>query len=666
MVELKLPEGDRSLYPHEVKQAKEEMGTLASYTDDWSFREWLGQTTRYWDPNTYRLAKSGQPIKIYRAVPLEVTEIHPGAYVTQSRAYAQMHLESVLRGQGHILEGQARADELIPINPNEFYYAPVSASVSASPEVIARFPAGQEPEKVKVDQLELPIPPVKGREEVAGYPYANPRVISMKEYNEVWKPAGWNLIIIGPTSTWRQEWTEWEAIRDIVQNALDEAEMYEWGYDREGLWIRDQGKGIAVADFLLGPPKLKPDWARGKFGEGMKIACLALLRKGWPVRVETVGREIQVIFLEQEVDGKAETLAALWKPDGTRLGTTFRIIGYTGPAFEDRFTQNLPDSAFSAQAPSRITTPVQRFNQLIEYTFPKGSRIYARDIYMRDINSLFSYNLWGFDLAPDRFGPKNESDMWVDMGRLWSCVNDVRLLTVFLEMVRQPPVVETEESHNINMDSWAMGRMPDTDELYAEMVKHNRKAWQQAWAANFGENAVIRTSDRWDGIVKHLGYVPISVQWYVRDTLAQAIKTDVQLKDESQERLREVEVIPDDNLTPRQRACLALARKIVSGIARIRPVKGVHAAIIPPASDRVRTAGMYSRTTEEIYISSDMLDSGRNTVDTTIHELAHHTSGAEDGEEAHNAEMPRLAALVVGEASFRAYDDIIGLPDFRW
>jgi len=179
-----------------------------------------------------------------------------------------------------------------------------------------------------------------------------PRVITMDEYRRFWQPQGWELIIIGPTSTWRQEWGEWEAIRDIVQNALDEAEAYRWGYDDEGLWISDTGRGVAVADFLLGPPKLKPDWARGKYGEGMKIAALALLRKGYYVHVETVGRELWIIFLKQKVDGEVETLAAIWRPNGTTRGTKFHIIGYFGPAFERYFAVNLPRELILAEVPS--------------------------------------------------------------------------------------------------------------------------------------------------------------------------------------------------------------------------------------------------------------------------------------------------------------------------
>ena len=485
---------------------------------------------------------------------------------------------------------------------------------------------------------------------------APPRVLSMNEYRARWQPQGWQLIIIGPTSTWRQEWGEWEAIRDIVQNALDEAEAYRWGYDEQGLWITDRGRGVAVADFLLGPPKLKPDYARGKFGEGMKIAALALIRRGWPVYVETVGRELWIIFLEQAVDGTAETLAALWRPNGRMQGTEFHIVGYTGSAFEDRFAVNLPRSAIVAEGRSRIDKPIMRFNQLIDYAFPTGSRIYARDIYMRDIDSPYSYNLWGFDMAPDRHGPKDESDMWVDMGRLWCCVTKIELLVVFLQMVREPPIIQTTESFNVNMDSWAMGREPVSGRLYAEFVADNAAAWREAWQKNFGENAVIRTSDRWDGTVRHLGYVPVAVQWYVRDTLGKVITTDMDLVKASQERLREVEVIPDERLTSRQLAHLKLARRIASYF-HYPDIAGVHAAIIPPASDRVRTAGMYGRTTQEIYIGSDQLEHGRTTVDTVIHEIAHHTSGAEDLEEAHSRAMTTVAARVVELTAAGGFDE---------
>jgi len=486
---------------------------------------------------------------------------------------------------------------------------------------------------------------------------APPQIMSMEEYHARWQPEGWQLIIIGPTSTWRQEWGEWEAIRDIVQNALDESESYRWGYDSQGLWIADKGRGVAVADFLLGPPKLKSDWARGKYGEGMKIAALALIRKSYPVHVETIGRELWIIFLEQEADGKVQTLAALWRSDGTQVGTKFHIVGYNGNAFADRFAVNLPRSAIVAESPSRLTHPFRRFNQLIQTEF--GSRIYARDIFVRNLKSPYSYNLWGFDMAPDRHGPKSEPDMWVDMGRLWCCITKVELLEVFIKMVRQPPVIESEESFNISMDPWAMGDEPVTQNRYVDFVEENASVWKEAWRNVCGDGTVIRTDDRWDGTVRHLGYTLVSVNHYVRDALARAIPTDAELVKASQDRLREAEVIPDDRLNRVQRAHLKLARAIVNSICRIRPVSAVHAAIIPPASDRVRTAGMYSRNTQEIFIASDQLERAKPTVDTVIHEIAHHTSGAEDLEQAHSTAMTQIAARVVESTASRKFDDLL-------
>ena len=490
---------------------------------------------------------------------------------------------------------------------------------------------------------------------------APPTVLTMEDYRSTYEPRGWQLLIVGPTATWRQEWGEWEAIREVVQNALDETERYYFWHDQEGLWIADEGKGVAVADFLLGPPKLKPPYARGRFGEGMKLAALALLRKGYSVKVDTVGREVWLVFLKVRVNGEAEQLAALWRPDGRRVGTWFHIIGYHGPAYEERFAVNIPRQHILHQGPSPLAEPVRRYNQLIGEPFQ--GRIYARDIYMRDINSPWAYNLWGFALAPDRHGPESESDVWTDMGRLWATVTDAGLLERLLGMVARPPLEPTHESEHLVLNAW-LGREPVSSKRYDDFIAENASAWRLAWQRRFGEAAVLRTDGRWDGTVRHLGYEPVEVAWDVREGLARAIKTDSGLVKESQERLREAQVIPDEGLSAKQRAHLRLARAIAGRVARYPPVAGVHAAIIPPASERTRTAGMYSRTTQEVFIASDQLERARTAVDTLIHELAHHTSGAEDMTEGHSSEMTRLGADLVMRVSRGELDEV--LKEVEW
>jgi len=511
-----------------------------------------------------------------------------------------------------------------------------------------------------------------------------PLSITQEDFETNWKPLGWKLIIIGPTATWRESWGAWESIRDIVQNCLDETESYESGFTAEGLWIADQGKGVAVADFLLGPPRLKPDFARGKFGEGMKIAALAMVRAGHAVHVNTSDKELWIVFYEQQVgNGEvANTLAALWRPatEHIRWGTRFQFIGYQGRDFKYRFATNVPRAATVVWAPARIESPIKRYNQVMEFAFPpeegkpdysahpeaflSGPRIFARDIYMRPITSLFSYNLWGFELAPDRHAPASEQQMWLDMGRTWACCKEPRLLDIFFQMVKRPGGLECDEKNSLSMDLWNMRGAPNEKD-YVDIMWDNKDLWFDAFNRQNGENAVLRTSDRWDNTVKHLGYEPVSVSWGVESAMKKVLLTDRVLIDQSQERLREVQVIPDEKLSPRQLASLTLARRVADQVSS-KAVGGVWAAIIPPASDRMRTAGMYGTVTQEIYINIDQLDGGRRTVDTTIHEVAHHISGAEDGEEAHNAALSHVAGMVVEETARGNFDEYLRDPNFVW
>ncbi len=569
-----------------------------------------------------------------------------------------------------------------------------SVSASTHPLVLERFPYPS-PEQMElggdIGKIKIEIPPPRGSKVppkkvgVTVAPEA-PQVITMEDYKRDWEPKGWKLLAIGPTSTWRQDWSIWEAIRDIVQNALDETEAYQWGYDDQGLWIGDQGKGVGIADFLLGPPKLKPEYARGRYGEGMKISTLVLVRNGYPVHITTVGKELWVVFLELDIEGtKSLQLNALYKADGSTRGTRFNIIGYFGPAYADRFAVNIPKDDILWQGPSLITQPKQRYNMLYPSHFPvmepggevdpwheKGAgagRIFARDIYMRDIGSPYSYNLWSFNLAPDRHAPASEGDVWIDIGRLWATVSDVSLLENFLRMVKDPPEIASEESRNINM-GWEMGNNPVSGNTYSSLVSDNAEAWRKAWNNVFGEDTVIRTSERLDNVIQHLGYKSVSVSWGVRDILSQVIKTDKVIKDISQEKLRETEIVPDEQLDSRQLAHLKLARAITERIFTLSSLSGgVHAAIIPPASDRVRTAGMYGTTSNAIYISLEMLYKGRDTVDTLIHELAHHrqwqqTGEAEDLTESHAEAMTSIAAGVIERLSKGEFNEY--LKEVSW
>ena len=76
------------------------------------------------------------------------------------------------------------------------------------------------------------------------------------------------------------------------------------------------------------------------------------------------------------------------------------------------------------------------------------------------------------------------------------------------------------------------------------------------------------------------------------------------------------------------------------------------------------TAGMYGRSTEEVFISLDQLERGSTTVDTVVHELAHHTSGAEDLEEPHTRHMTIIAGYTVQLTHQGSFDEL--MREARW
>jgi len=182
--------------------------------------------------------------------------------------------------------------------------------------------------------------------------------------------------------------------------------------------------------------------------------------------------------------------------------------------------------------------------------------------------------------------------------------------------------------------------------------------WQKS------NNAVIRTNPRWDRMVKHLGYISVDIPHRVKNTLPVAIITDKELVNKSQETLRKTRVMPAYLLTPRAFAHLKLARAVASHFPGIT---GVYASVIPPASDRVRTAGLYDRGTQEIMLHLETLEHARSTIDAMVHELGHHVANmrvadpmqAEDLQPAHSEAMTYVATRVIELATQEKFDEYL-------
>lgn len=88
-------------------------------------------------------------------------------------------------------------------------------------------------------------------------------------------------------------WGIWEAIRELIQNALDQdtcSVQYDWNVP--GITVSSTGGKMEEQSLLLGATSKADDAnARGKFGEGFKLAMLVLVRNGIDVDIRN-GRDV--------------------------------------------------------------------------------------------------------------------------------------------------------------------------------------------------------------------------------------------------------------------------------------------------------------------------------------------------------------------------------------
>ncbi len=89
-----------------------------------------------------------------------------------------------------------------------------------------------------------------------------------------------------------KEWTVRDAIREIVQNALDTGTEVMFGDSGVFQIVRDKGVGVKLSDFIIGRSSKRDNkTVIGQFGEGLKIGCLVLAREGRQIHILSNGKK---------------------------------------------------------------------------------------------------------------------------------------------------------------------------------------------------------------------------------------------------------------------------------------------------------------------------------------------------------------------------------------
>jgi len=108
-----------------------------------------------------------------------------------------------------------------------------------------------------------------------------------------------------------------------------------------------------------------------------------------------------------------------------------------------------------------------------------------------------------------------------------------------------------------------------------------------------------------------------------------------------------IKVLPEDGLTSLQKNHLQVAREL-AGNVRVQPAE---------LKNHVKILGAYRCPTGPIFINPERLTKLRWTINTTIHELAHHRSQAGDGTRLHDSYIGKVTHEVTTIAESGKIDD---------
>lgn len=189
------------------------------------------------------------------------------------------------------------------------------------------------------------------------------------------------------TRDYVRSWTAVEAVREILQNALDYGRgKLNYDISATGIRIESPGARLEPRTLLLGCTSKAEDAAAiGSFGEGYKIALLVLAREGVNVVVENCGvtwapRFAPSLSFGEEVLVIDEFVDEEWKPQGV----SFEITGLN----ENDVTKIIANTL-------QLQSDIGKF-----YRVPQGDvllgqpgKLYVNGLFVADTGLEYGYNV---------------------------------------------------------------------------------------------------------------------------------------------------------------------------------------------------------------------------------------------------------------------------------
>ena len=405
-------------------------------------------------------------------------------------------------------------------------------------------------------------------------------------------------------SQYCQNWTAEDAVRELIQNAIDtgtKTQITPMGNKWE---IKDFGTGIQLSDFLIGrTSKASDNDVIGQFGEGAPIGCLVLARMGRDVKVYSRGKRFAFSF---EYDNQ-------W-------GCPLLTITIDDMA-TDKGTTALVECSQEEMARVRVKflkltpQPVLARTQNTEFIACPG-KIYVNGLEVSSVTSIFGYNFKG------RKELVNRDRNAIGYVEITCAIGDA------IARVTNPEIISAV------LLAGESGVPRDAVELSKAFRPHYPDKWKSAIKRLWGDKVCLAENSVFDQHAREQNWKVVSLPWGLRYSLATVVlkySSDVINK-------RKRRNIPLRNLSVEERETFKEGKKIAEWLAR---KAGLNSYPIKVFQDLQRLEGTKDYEISgsfvggfsshvEIEISVLKAKDVTKMVGTLLHEYTHGTTGRSD------------------------------------
>jgi hypothetical protein len=432
---------------------------------------------------------------------------------------------------------------------------------------------------------------------------------------------------------WKGSWGAWEAFRELIQNALDAAddggEIKVWRANNGTIHIVTTPDVMTRGDLVLGATSKHGSNARGRKGEGMKIAMMTLVRLGCAVKVRT-GAEIWTPRVEaQEAWGGKECLVIETKSAPNFAGVKIEIDGFSREAFDQSLALILDSRIPGTRIPAKTINTSD--GTLLDDPVLAG-KLFVGGLYVCDLAQAFSAPfVYGFDFRPDRLeldSDRKLADPWTTRYRIGKMI-EAAFQTLSPSIAYDLLRVESFETKQIAQYADSNSAL-----VTALTAEHDRRHGSGALAASTESEARQGS---------HVG-LTIPVIGELAKLIQHARPLDRAIESAARGAKR---VFDRSELTGDERTRLDRVEELASFLGT-EPIQMTVVEFWRPS-----TQGECQG--QEIRIARSALESDIDAIRVLIHEYAHRVTGAQDGTQEHIQAIEFTGAkIVAGLMSQRA------------